>query len=151
MATATATATTTDEELEAAEAPQQSPRTDLRLCGRAARFRRLTAFLERARIDAARAGRQARLEARFPAAASDRLHPDREEFDALWSVHVWSWPIIHGCWAIGGFSANGRDEDRPTEPPTPEELEAADPDEVEACFVEIFRLNPSLVAARPNG
>jgi hypothetical protein len=109
----------------------------LQLCGRPARFRRLATALERARIDAARGQAHARLEARYPAAARDPLHDDRLTLDALRIVWAGYAPLVRECWA-------GEDA-----APTPDELEGADPADIDAALSEIYRLNPFLATA-PN-
>lgn len=139
MATVAARARVQDAAVAADVAPQETPGAALRLCGRAARFRRLTTALERARIDADRGRAHARLEARYPAAAKDAEHDDRIALDALRIVHAGYGPLIRGCWANDDEAA-----------PTPEELEGADPAELDACIAEIYRLNPVLGGAGPN-
>lgn len=134
MAVTTTTTTSTAD----APAPAASVATPtLRLCGRAARFRRLATALERARIDAARGQAHARLEARYPAAARDPLHDDRLTLDALRIVWAGYAPLLRECW------------DSDDDAPTPDELEGADPAELDACLSEIYRLNPFL-ATVPN-
>ena len=135
MAATTTTSSSTADVIAPAAPP--APAVALRLCGRAARFRRLATALERARIDAARGQAHARLEARYPAAARDPLHDDRLTLDALRIVWAGYAPLLRECW------------DSDDDPPTPDELEGADPAEIDACLSEIYRLNPFL-ATVPN-
>jgi hypothetical protein len=129
--------TTTTSPPDVPEAAPAAPSASLHLCGRVAAFRRLATALERARIDAARGQAHARLEARYPAAARDPLHDDRLTLDALRIVWAGYAPLVRECWA-------GEDE-----APTADELEGADPAEIDACLAEIYRLNPFL-ATSPN-
>jgi hypothetical protein len=65
------------------------------------------------------------------------LHDDRVTLDALRIVWAGYAPLVRECWAGDGDA------------PTPDELEAADPADVDACLTEIYHLNPFLGAV-PN-